>query len=655
MAPKYTNELIGETSPYLLQHAHNPVNWVAWDKSWLDIAEKENKLLLISIGYSACHWCHVMERESFEHEEVGEAMNAHYICIKIDREEHPDIDHYYMQSLMVMGQQGGWPLNIIATPDGKPVYGGTYFPKDKWLAVLDKIQSIWHQEPQKLRNYGNQLSHAVQSIETELPDYEELPEWGLNTHKAVKKLLSNADTQWGGQNHAPKFMVPVHLDFLLQYGTLLKDQEALAYVYNTLDHMATGSLFDHVEGGFTRYSVDMEWRVPHFEKMTYDNAQLIGLYADAHRASGNAFYLDIAEKTARFCLDQLQGPNGLFYCAYDADSEGEEGKYYTWTEQEITAVLEGEWETFCEHYCWGDSHTRNTLWEGKHLIIKQHAQAYTEQEKTLLSTLAKAKTGRVKPGLDNKQLLSWNGMMLTGLSKLALANPQHEWREAATALGNKLHGLAEYKHVLNKPNTEKVLLEDLVFLCEGYFTLFQVTQDPKWFKAAEQWLDHIFIHYGTSHAPYFVQNPDKSALAPVIEKMDSVTPSTNSTLAKLLYHLGRLSGNSSYYNRSLTMLHHQYGDISVHPYSFSNWGILCLYQGQNPGDLILSQSTKTENGIQQFYSQYHPGYTMIACHDVLPFTHQKEVRNNLDTYYFCRYGTCSEPSNNFKSFLPENN
>ncbi len=361
----HTNALINETSPYLLQHAHNPVNWYPWGEEALQKAKEEGKLIIVSIGYSSCHWCHVMEHESFEDSVVAQLMNDHFISIKVDREERPDIDHIYMTAVHLLNQQGGWPLNCIALPDGRPIWGGTYFPKVQWMDALQQVSAYYRDNPEKTLEYAESLAEGIR--QNSIYQVEEDPV--LLDHEALHTVFQGWTRQFdknnGGNMGAPKFPMPVNLEALLHYGIQYKDQSILDHVDLTLTNMARGGIYDQVGGGFSRYSVDPIWKVPHFEKMLYDNAQLIGLYSRAYQVFGNETYRQVVQQSIEFLKREMVSGQGAFFSALDADSEGEEGKYYIWSKDELEQLLGGDFDLFSEYY----NVNATGLWENNRYIL----------------------------------------------------------------------------------------------------------------------------------------------------------------------------------------------------------------------------------------------------------------------------------------------
>src|SRR5690554_1250696 len=349
----FTNDLIHESSPYLLQHAHNPVDWKPYNEATLKQAKQEKKLMIISVGYSACHWCHVMEHESFEDSTVAAVMNKHFISVKVDREERPDVDQIYINAVQLMTGRAGWPLNVITLPDGSPVWGGTYFKKNDWITSLERIQEIYQEEPEKLIAYANRLKEGIKSMDLIQLNTEDIDLKNYPTDSVVKKMSQNFDYSFGGSKGAPKFMMPNNLEFLLRQAVSKNDQSLLDYTTLTLDKMAYGGLYDQIGGGFARYSTDEKWHVPHFEKMLYDNAQLVSLYSNAYSVTQNSLYKDVVEETLGFIKREMTHPDGGFYSSLDADSKDSEGKleegaFYVFTSEELKNLLREDFNLFKE-------------------------------------------------------------------------------------------------------------------------------------------------------------------------------------------------------------------------------------------------------------------------------------------------------------------
>ncbi|MEQ8423664.1 MAG: thioredoxin domain-containing protein, partial [Cyclobacteriaceae bacterium] len=421
-----TNRLINSTSPYLLQHANNPVDWYEWGEEALEKAKRENKPILVSIGYSSCHWCHVMEHESFENEDIAAIMNENFVSIKVDREERPDIDQIYMEAVQAMGINGGWPLNVFITPDQKPFYGGTYFPPKNWSQLLIQISKVYKEKREDINKSADELARQLAS--SDLDRFRRQGMDGDLNSKGSKQMFdslhSKFDSEWGGLDKAPKFVMPTQWLFLLRHYAKTKDKTALDMVELTLKKMAMGGLYDQVGGGFARYSVDGRWFAPHFEKMLYDNAQLLSLYSEAYAVTRDEFYKRVVYETAEWVQREMTSEDGGFYSALDADSEGEEGKYYVWKQQEFHSVTQRQPDWLIDYYSVTDSgnweHGNNILFIEKseqqfiseHNITSQQLHNEIDKAKKLLLT---SRNERVKPGLDDKVLTAWNAMTIHGL------------------------------------------------------------------------------------------------------------------------------------------------------------------------------------------------------------------------------------------------
>ena len=425
---KYTNDLINETSPYLLQHAHNPVNWKAWNPETLELAKKENKLIIVSIGYSSCHWCHVMEHESFEDEEVAAIMNEHFISIKIDREERPDIDQVYMNAVQLLTGRGGWPLNCITLPDGRPIWGGTYFPKENWKSALNQISKVYAETPEKAIEYAEKLTEGVKKSDLVTINTKEAKFTLNDLQLAVSNWKQRIDFDLGGNKSAPKFPMPNNYQFLLRYAIQSGDQEILNFVNTSLTKMAQGGIYDQIGGGFARYSTDVKWHVPHFEKMLYDNGQLVSLYAEAYQATKNNLYKKTVFQTLEFIERELMDEEGVFYSSLDADSttktgELEEGAFYVWTEADLKSILDTDYELFSAYY----NINNYGYWEHDNYVLiknetdeafaKNHSISINALDKKVTSwqkLLLKERAKKDQPRLDDKSLTSWNALMLKG-------------------------------------------------------------------------------------------------------------------------------------------------------------------------------------------------------------------------------------------------
>ncbi len=665
MSHPYTNDLIHETSPYLLQHAHNPVHWEAWRPEVLLKAKLENKLLLISIGYAACHWCHVMEHECFEDEAVAKVMNANFINIKIDREERPDVDHIYMDALQMMTGSGGWPLNIVALPDGRPFWGATYVKKENWIKILEQLSDLYQKDPEKVTGYAQNMAEGIKAINLveNNPGADNFEMAALKM--AVKDWSRYFDTNLGGFQRAPKFMMPVNLKFLLHYGTAVQDPKLLEYVHTSLTKMAWGGIFDAVGGGFSRYSVDTKWHVPHFEKMLYDNGQIVSLYAQAYAASKNDLYKKTVERTIEFVKAELMDKNYGFYSSLDADSINEdgaleEGAYYVWTEGQLKSLLGEHFELFKDYY----NINNYGHWEhGNYVLIrdasateiaKKHkiklADLYSRVDASLM-ILKQERDKRNRPRLDDKILTSWNGLMLKGLIdayrylgnaeylKIALNNANF----IETQLTNEDGGL--YHNHKNGKSTINGYLEDYASVIEAYIALYEVSFEERWLQRAKALTDYCIDHYfdAKSGMFYFTSNLDDFVIRRTIETGDNVVPASNSIMAQNLFKLNTLYPDQGYGSLALQMLKNMRENMEKNAQSHANWLQLALlidqpfYEVAIVGEKVMTKGqellpyylpntilagTKKESDLEIFVNRYSAGETLI---------------------YVCEQGACKLP------------
>lgn len=593
---KHTNNLISETSPYLLQHAHNPVDWFPWSSEALDLARREDKLLIISIGYAACHWCHVMEHESFEDSTIAAKMNANFISIKVDREERPDIDQIYMDAAQLMTGRGGWPLNVITLPDGRPVFAGTYFPKENWAKVVDYFAEMYRTQPGKMLEQAEKITEGIAQLE--------VPE--LNTNKVPfdptlfastgEKIVASMDLEYGGRQGAPKFPMPAIHEFLLTQDYFLKSEKIREAVKVTLDGMADGGIYDHLGGGFARYSVDETWTVPHFEKMLYDNAQLISLYSHAYQVFGDKKYKQAVSETIEFCNRELSDPSGGYYSSLDADSEGEEGKFYVWSEEEIDQTLEDAAATFKAYY--GVSKRGN--FEG-HNILERNVTIDKLAEKLGLNKsdianqidqskikMMRLRDGRIRPGLDDKVLTSWNGLMIIGLVDAYFALGEETYIDRALKAAHFIKDnqilssgqlLRNYK---NGQSTISGFLDDYAFTILAYIKLYEATFDENWLQEAKKLKTYVDAHFSDDQTKmyFYTSDLDEKLIARKMELSDNVIPGSNSAMAEALYLLGQFFYNQDDLDRAVQMVSNMEKEFTSQPYFYSNWARMYGLMGQ---------------------------------------------------------------------------
>ncbi|WP_286761311.1 thioredoxin domain-containing protein [Salegentibacter sp. UBA1130] len=665
--PKFTNSLINETSPYLLQHAHNPVNWEAWNSQTLKKAREEDKLLLISVGYSACHWCHVMEHESFEDESVAEIMNQHFINIKVDREERPDIDQVYMNAVQVMTGAGGWPMNIVALPDGRPVWGGTYFRKEQWKDALKQLSGLYQTKPGEMKAYASRLEEGLQQLQLiEIPE-EETPFSKDFLNEILEKWQIGFDKKNGGSRGAPKFMLPVNQKFLLRSGVQLENKAVLEHTLHSLNKISYGGVFDHIGGGFSRYSVDERWHVPHFEKMLYDNAQLVSLYSKAYSFTKDNWYKEVVFKTLNFIEEELTDTTGAFYSALDADSENEngnktEGAYYVWKKENLQELLEEDFPIFEAYYNINSS----GKWEENNYVLIRSKNDETIADEFDLSLseleskkenwtkiLKKERDKRTKPGLDDKSLTSWNALMLTGYVDAYKAFGNQEFLEKAL---KNAEFLQEYQfkkdyrlwhNYNNGKSSINAYLEDYVFCTEAFKNLYEVTFDEKWLEIAEKLTEVCFEDFQDEKTGlfYFTSSKDEALITRNYELNDNVMPASNSVMAKNLFKISKITGNRDYYNLAEKMLKTVQPQIETQPQSYANWLNLMLNFTGNFYEVAIT--SKNALGIRKELQEEYFPHTVFAgsLRESEVELLKSRFKNNKDLIYICSDGKCDLPLN----------
>ncbi len=667
---KYTNQLIHESSPYLLQHAHNPVNWYPWGQEALDKAKKENKLIVISIGYAACHWCHVMEHESFESEEVAEYMNKHFVCIKVDREERPDIDQVYMNAVQLITGSGGWPLNCIALPDGRPVYGGTYFPKAQWLDMLEQVSLFIEKNPGKAEEQARSLTEGIKSAEA-IYTNTAMAEFTINDlNNIFATWKSDIDYTDGGHMRAPKFPLPVGYQFLLHYSYLTRNADALRAVTITLDKMADGGIYDQVGGGFARYSVDAYWKVPHFEKMLYDNAQLVSLYSAAYQQTKDPYYKEIVYETLGFIQRELTSEEGGFYSSLDADSEGVEGKFYVWTKSELQKVLGADADLIIEYY----NVTEKGNWEHNVNILlksdsdKNIARKYKITENELAKRVTAAKKlllhereKRIRPQLDDKILTSWNALMLKAYVdayrvfgdkkylEIALTNARFINTKIKSADGRL------YRNYKNEKASINAFLDDYAFSASAFIALYQATFDEKWLLEARQITEYALSHFYDKNSGmfYYTSDLDPALIARKMEISDNVIPSSNSEMAKNLFLLGQYFYNEEYISMSKKMLSNVKQSALKSGAYYANWDILMAWFASEPYEVaIVGNDFETKR--KEFDQHYLPDVFLSGgkTEGNLKLLENRLIKGQT-TIYVCRNKVCKMPSKEVKVALKE--
>lgn len=660
------NELQFETSPYLLQHAQNPVDWKAWNEKSLQEAKDKNKLLLVSIGYSACHWCHVMEHETFENDSAAVIMNEFFVNIKVDREERPDIDAIYMKAVQLMTGRGGWPLNVICLPDGRPVWGGTYFRKNDWINTLEQLQELYLTQPEKMIEYAEKLHEGIESLGLTSTETSEIDFTLLDNF--LEKWSKSFDLEFGGYQRAPKFMMPTNYQFLLQFGHLTKNEKLLDYVHLTLTKMACGGIFDVVDGGFSRYSVDSKWHVPHFEKMAYDNGQLLSLYANAFKLSKNELYKEVIEKTISFIEKEWLTEENAFFSALDADSLNEEnhleeGAFYVWTKNELQTILKDDFNLFVSVFSINDF----GFWEKDHYVLIQRESLQSlalqfqisEEELKMKKrnwekTLYTEREKRKKPRLDDKIITSWNAMIMKGLIEsykalqqnhfldLALKNAHFIVSKLWDENGNLWH---TYK---NKKASINGFLDDYAFVIDAFISLYETTLDEKWLKHCKNLTDYCLDHFYDEQKGLFrfTSNLDKALISNHYEIEDNVIPSSNSLMAANLFKLGIYFENGHYESVSKKMLSQIIPSID-YPSAFSNWLIAALHFSTYQKELGVC-GPKVFEYLDKIHQSYFPSLLLAGSEKKSDLTFLKNRFKEGETlFYVCQNRMCLAPKNNF--------
>ncbi len=664
------NRLAREKSPYLLQHQANPVDWFSWGEEAFEKARREDKPIFLSIGYSTCHWCHVMERETFENEEVARFLNEHFVSIKVDREERPDVDKIYMTFAQATTGQGGWPLNLFLAPDLKPFFAGTYFPPDNrygrpgFLQVLEKVYETWKTRRDHLTSYAADVHEKLrQHMEEQAPKGEPVLNHAV-LENAATQLKGEYDPQHGGFGSAPKFPRPVHPGFLLQYGSRYNVQELVDMVLHTCDTMAAGGIHDHIGGGFHRYSVDEKWLIPHFEKMLYDNAQLLTLYLDAYRVSGRSRYSAIAHDIIGYVLRDMTHPEGGFYSAEDADSEGKEGKFYCWTREELAALLSSEEFEIVTRYFgvteqgnFVDHSDPNPLPNQNVLSIVDPNLSESEQKQlaTAKQKMFEAREKRVRPHRDDKILVSWNGLMLSGLAKAAVVLDTPTYREAAEQnlrfLREKLWD-PDQKILFHRWREGECdhaqLLNGYAFLLAGVIDLYEATLSPDHLTFAKELADALLGKFYDSDKGGFWQSADADELIlGVKEDHDGAEPSGSSVATWSLLKLYHLTYEERYKEAAEKTLHFFRDHLRSLPQAVPSLLSALDFWLSEPQRIVLASDAHDgdlESLLQAVHQVYEPVRVVLGtAGPVEEFAQSLEPKENRPTAFVCSGTACQPP------------
>ncbi len=664
------NRLIHETSPYLLQHAYNPVDWYPWGRAALEKAQSEDKPILLSIGYSACHWCHVMERESFEHKSIAEVMNKHFVCIKLDREERPDIDQIYMEAIQAMGLSGGWPLNVFLTPDQKPFYGGTYFPPDRWNKLLISVANAYQTNRLALEDSAEKFHKALKiGVVTKYQLHDQDGKAANILDQAIEKLKAAFDEVNGGMQKAPKFPMPVIWNFVIHYYAGKRDQQLLQHLYLTLDKMCQGGLYDQIGGGFARYSVDSRWFAPHFEKMLYDNAQLVSLYAKAYSISQNQRYRTVVYQTIDFLSRELLHPQGGFYSALDADSEGEEGKFYIWQYHDFSEVVGKSGDFLIDFY----GLTPEGNWEnGQNILYQQQdLESFARQhnmDTDWLSNileeyhekLLNARNERIRPGLDHKIICGWNGLMIKALTDAYAVFSEDRFLQlalkcAAFIEDHMTSGDQLYRTHVVKGSKTPAFLEDYAATIDGYLGLYQVTFHEKWLYRAQNLMSFAIENFYDveDHLFFYTGSYSDDLIARKKELFDNVIPSSNSTMTHNLWLLGVMLDRQSYLDLSQKMLDRVQKLISSDPVYLSNWAAALSFFEFTTAEIVIGGKA-AEEYRRQIAPFFHPHKVMLGATEdsTLPLLKDR-VDYSQTRVYICYNQACQLPTTDPKKAISQ--
>ncbi len=685
------NRLIKETSPYLLQHAHNPVDWYPWGEEALTRAKAEDKPIFLSIGYSACHWCHVMAHESFEDPETAALMNEHFVNIKVDREERPDLDSIYMEAVVAMTGNGGWPMSVFLKPDGTPFYGGTYFPPvdrygiPSFKRVLLSIAEAYRSQRQQIERGGEQLRERIRQAVTLRADPEMLRRETLN--QAFHGLSARFDSTYGGFGGAPKFPQPMNLEFLLRYHHITGEQRALEMVDLTLTQMATGGIYDQLGGGFHRYSTDARWLVPHFEKMLYDNALLARVYLHAYQVTGRPLYRQVTEETLDYVVREMRPQtepcNGFdgFYSAQDADSEGEEGKFFLWTPDEVRSILDGEEaEIFCRYF---DITPRGNF-EGKNILnVKVDlgtaaAAAGMDEDsfRAIINTsrqkLFQAREKRTKPGRDDKVLTAWNGLMLAAFAEASRVLMRNDYRQVAECNAEfVLNELRRNGRLLRSWKSEAPLnakqapmsvgqakfnayLEDYAFYADGLLALYQATFDRRWFEEARTLADFILSHFADPRGGFFDTSDDHEELITRPKNLqDNAIPCGNAMAADVLLRLAAYTGQDTYRRPAEEMLAAMIPMMQQYPAGFGHWLSALAFHLAPPREVALIGDPASQDMnalLRVVFDTYRPHQVIAVAApaqetagESIPLLAGRSQRDGRATAYVCQRFVCQTP------------
>lgn len=664
----HTNALIHESSPYLLQHAHNPVNWIPWSQDVFEQAKEENKLVIVSIGYSSCHWCHVMEHESFENDTIAQFMNEHFICVKVDREERMDVDQVYMSSVSLLAESTGWPLNCFVLPNGDLFHGGTYYAPEGWMKLLQNVQQAFKTEPEELQHYADQIKAGVVSNQfSSISDNKELIA-KADLNESIQSIQNYWDDKNGGFNGTTKFPMTSVYNMMLNHAYYTKDSLVLNQITKTLDKMMRGGIYDQIGGGFSRYATDETWKVPHFEKTLYNNGLLLSVYSDAFKITKKEEYKHVIEQTIGWLKREMLTKNGSFYAALDADSEGEEGKFYVWSKNELSEVLGDDYSWVKEYY----NINYNGLWEkGKFIPLRVDSdESFKTRMKWSSETLQanvdrinelllSHRNKRIRPGIDDKAITSWNAMTISGLVSAYEALGNKEFLELAEnnmkwILKSQLKKDGGLFHTAkNNKASISGFLDDYAFTVKALIDLYEVTFCEKYLTQAVELSEYVNVHFKIENKPFYYYSMVEESLAiRPIEFDDRVIPSSNSVMAGNLLKLGTLFEQSSYLNQAHSMLGAMTENIKSKSYSYANW-YNQVVNVTYPFYEIAITGVESESKLNELNKHFLPNTLMMGGKkSSLPLV-QGKFESKTTRLFVCQDKVCQLPVENIKEALDQ--
>ncbi len=679
---KHTNRLINESSPYLLQHAHNPVQWYPWGPEAFERAKKENKPIFLSIGYSTCHWCHVMESESFENERIAKIMNEHFVSIKVDREQRPDVDHIYMNAVQLMTGSGGWPLSVFLTPDGKPFYGGTYFPpKDMYGRpgfdkILLSIAEAWKTRRQELLNSAGNLNEVLANLIGSTEEAELSPEILKGAFDHFQGIFDSTE---GGFGTAPKFPQPTNLSMLLGYWRRTADTQALQMVEKTLDAMAQGGIYDHIGGGFHRYATDARWRVPHFEKMLYDQAMISKVYLQAYQITENQEYAGIVTEIFDYVLRDMTHADGGFYSAQDADSEGKEGTFYLWDSKQLASILdEDEAKLFAAYY---GVTKKGNFEDGKNILnittsTKELAKQFKKDHSTVLNILRSARnkvfderSKRIRPHRDDKVITAWNGLMISSLAYGGIVLQEERYTDSAVRAAKFILRVLRkngrlMRYYRDGRTVELAFLDDYAFMIMAFLDLYEATFDAQWLIEAKDLSEEMIELFADNERGgfFFTGKDGEKLITRTKPSSDGAIPSGNAIAALALLKLGRLTMNQHFTEQGSKVLEAFSQQLKQSPaYSSVMLTALNFWLGPTQEIVIAGNpdAPDTKQMLKLLRSKFLPNAVVLFheenlagsdIHKIAPFIKNQVIIDGKATAYVCENYICNRPVNKINEF-----